>query len=321
LNICYTNRYNIFDDLLQLDKKTDEEKESMRENIMENYVTDQQDMNPLYIGIRKNCTQLEEILIFKELQEKKSSNPPSDEEKKQGGGSTDHHSFDNLLHSTLLSLFRHFENQYPSAFKLLEMKSPKPILMPELLKLLQITNMIKTTNKYGIYRFDNVSKKLLAFINSQFINTKDFIGKITGISNKLKVYEELSELPEVDISPDMTQEEETPCRIQFFIVAHNLILPSSYIGSDVELYDDIVHFFKKNTLFMSYSQTADLSTNIPLNTYEINFRNGVVQDLSYFNNHHQLHLHNITKFKKYMTYNNLELAVSIFIGLKEMMTK
>jgi hypothetical protein len=251
-----------------------------------------------------------------------------------GGSRQPNSEFDNLLKSTLVSLFNHFENEFASAFHLLEMKAPRPNLMPELLNLLQITNKVKNGGKYGVYRFDNddgVSRKLLSFINSQFTNTKEYIETIHGKDNKIQVYQELHNLPEVDMTND-TNNNDTKGHIQFFIVAHNLILPKTYTGLTLEFYNDISHFFKKNTLYMSYNEVITINTSntssisslteIPLTTYDIDFQTGKSTQLPYFTNDaSKIYLHDIVKFKKYMTYNHLELAVSIFIGLKEMISK
>ena len=226
------------------------------------------------------------------------------------------------LNDAMLPLFDYFRDMYDPIYSFLEMcihsymKNNKiKKVMPSLLNLLHIANNIPDNN-YGVYRIRNAN------------NTLSFIKNIVSSSKKVKdkdsFHKQISELPKISLSSLSNSNHASS--VNFFTVGTKIgnnitILPKNKINETV--YNELSFFDSKN-IYIVFSESPK---NIPMNVYDIDFNtvdssNPIIvdnMDDNYFNKHPGLFLDKLVKLKE--NFNDAELAMSIFITFKEIISK
>jgi hypothetical protein len=270
------------------------------------------------------------------------------------GGATK--ALDKSLGVAMGPLFDYFKVMFEPIYSLLESgiaqygrgaTNIKKVILPQLTTLLHICNNLnpkETTeggfNTYGVYRITNVDSEIVAFIKSLLGSTATYV---SGLPDKKAAYtfnKQLFKLPKVRLSslinrfdtgfknPDLIP------YIQFFVVGENLIMPDE--GKRAEFEEGVqvalVDFFKPEDLYIVCTDSDRISENIPMNMYQIDYDSVGVGDSAikienlpenYFNKNKERghHLDGLMSLAEYIVFNDAELALSIFIALKELMPK
>jgi hypothetical protein len=236
-------------------------------------------------------------------------------------------------------LFEYFRDVYDPVFTILDhsvqyitrlsVTSVKhnisPSIIPQLLKLLHISNNI---SEPGIYKITNTSKELVQFIELQ----QSYVLNYMEQTHDTTYREQINTLPKVTLSSYITKNVKSKGQkknymSQFFIVDSNLDIPykkdfiKDHGTHESNTHTALKNFFKKNTLYMSYS-----SDSTPMNAYELDFEkvdsnDSKLSTKSLVNNYFSK---NNYKLEDLLTpdkiYNQSVLALSVFVSFKEMMT-
>jgi len=239
-------------------------------------------------------------------------------------------------------LFDYFKVVYDPIYSFLEKNiqnyrtEKKEIIIPQLTTLLHISNNLED-KKYGVYRITNVDKELLEFIKFMINETKSHISKYNTDDKKSTFNRQIFKLPKVRLSSisdiafsNATYKDHTTLPfIQFFIMGANINhLPNHIPNTDTD--NAVKEFYTNDNIYMVYTDSKHIYENIPINVYDIDYStiddttNIKIENLTnnYFNiNKDSTFLEKILDITKYAAYNNTELALSIFIALKELMPK
>ena len=253
------------------------------------------------------------------------------------------------LGAAMNPLFDYFKVVYDPIYSFLE-KSIKEyqktnqIIIPQLTTLLHICNNLKA-DTYGVYRITNVDKELLEFIKFMINVTNQYIGTLRDDVNKNIFNKRLFKLPKVRLSSISDEKSIVTINknvykdptilpsIQFFIMGANIkyhTLPTLKLADNTE--EAIKKFYQEGNIYMVYTESQNISQNIPINVYDIDYNtvdvtttNIKIKNIpdNYFNTNKdrlsEIYLENILDIKQYIVYNDAELALSIFIALKELM--
>ena len=250
-------------------------------------------------------------------------------------------------------LFDYFKIVYDPIYTFLEesiqkyrAKNENKIIIPQLTTLLHICNNLNppniNTDKFITYRITNVDPELLKFIKAMIGATN---GKIESYSNddKNTFNKQLSKLPKVrlsSISDDalittnkIYKDPKSLPSIRFFTMKENIEYQPKGILSD-EIYNGVTDFFTENNIYIVYTNSENISEDIPINLYDIDYSginvtnkiiiskpsdNYLVKNKKLIEG--EIYFENLVKIKPYSVYNDAELALSIFIALKELMPK
>lgn len=248
-------------------------------------------------------------------------------------------------------LFEYFKVVYDPIYSMLEKSistymmsnnSNKTHILPQLLTLLEVCNRLPE-NKYGIYHINHIDKNVLSFYKVIIQNTKMEMDSLVNDDEKEMFRLRLFKLPKVRLSRTRRnttyykKSSEIPY-IQFFIVNENLTLPKekNFLNvptHSVEMYNAMDQFFRPSELYIVVADSSGvINTDIPMNVYEIdynavNIQQGTVpvDELkdNYFNqpreNKPDLYIDQLVTIDNNAIFNNAELSLSVFIGLKEYM--
>lgn len=230
----------------------------------------------------------------------------------------------------------------------------KRVIIPQLTTLLHICNNLnpseETTsglNTYGIYKITNVDPKIIEFVNSMLSSTAT---KLTTYKDDIQrniFNQQLFKLPKVRLTSLINKFEnaqtykdpETLPYIQFFTIGKNMTLIEKLKFIDPkkpemteDVFNAVTEFFTPTDLYIVCTKSDNEKQNIPMNMYEINFdevdvatKALTINNLpnNYFNKNKEppLFLENLVTIADYVVFNDAELALSIFISLKELMPK
>ena len=250
------------------------------------------------------------------------------------------------LGAAMNPLFDYFKVIYDPIYSFLQESiqkyrtEKKEIIIPQLTTLLHISNNLKDT-KYGVYRITNVDKELLEFIKFMINETKSHISKYNTDDKKSTFNKQIFKLPKVRLSSisdialsNATYKDPTTLPfIQFFIMGANINhLPIS--NTDTNKANAVKDFYQEGNIYMVYTDSKHIYENIPTNVYDIHYgevdvtTNIKIDNLpeNYFNKNKDstlsdTYLEKLLNITQYAAYNDAELALSIFIALKELMPK
>ena len=262
----------------------------------------------------------------------------------KGGGAA----LNKPLGMAMKPLFDYFKVVYDPIYTFLEESIKKyrannknKIIIPQLTSLLHICNNIKPSDTntsgghtYGVYRIINVNSELLQFINGMINETSNYISPLTDI-NKNTFNKQLFRLPKVRLSSlsnisNSTDKDYNNLYIQFFTMGANINLMSkSILKEDTD--NAIKEFYKEGNIYIVCTKSDNITEQIPINVHDIDYNKvDVSEDVkidnipeNYFNKNKdalsEIKLENLLDIKPYVVYNDTELALSIFIALKELM--
>lgn len=251
-------------------------------------------------------------------------------------------------------LFDYFKVVYDPIYSMLEKSmstymisknSNKTHILSQLLTLLEICNRLPE-NKYGVYHINHLDKNILALYKLIIQDTKMEINSLENDDEKEMFRLRLFKLPKVRLSTKNDPRRNTTYYkksseipyIQFFIVDENLTMPKekNFLNiptHSVELYNAIEQFFRSSELYIVVADSSGvINTDIPMNVYEIDYNTvDILQGTvpvdelkdNYFNqprdNKPDLYLDQLVTIDNNAIFNNAELSLSVFIGLKEYM--
>lgn len=250
-------------------------------------------------------------------------------------------------------LFDYFKVVYDPIYTMLEKsmskymisKNNKTHILPQLLTLLEVCNRLPE-NKYGVYHIKNIDKNVLALYKVIIQDTRMEMDSLVNDDEKEMFRLRLFKLPKVRLSTKNDPRRNTTYYkksseipyIQFFIVDENLAIPKekNFLNvptHSVEMYNAMGQFFRPSELYIVVADSSGvINTDIPMNVYEIdynavNIQQGTVpvDELkdNYFNqpreNKPELYLDQLVTIDNNGIFNNAELSLSVFIGLKEYM--
>lgn len=232
--------------------------------------------------------------------------------------------------------------------------SLKKVIIPQLTTLLHICNNLNPSNNttaglntYGIYKITNVDSTIIEFINSMLKSTITHISTYKDDIERNIFNEQLFKLPKVRLSSLVNKFEnintykdpDSLPYIQFFTVGGNINLISKEKFMDPskpemteQVFNSVTEFFTPTDLYILCTKSENVKQNIPMNIYQIDYDSIDVGDKSikinnipdnYFNKNKEpiLYLENLVTITDYVIFNDAELALSIFIALKELMPK
>ena len=130
------------------------------------------------------------------------------------------------------------------------------------------------------------------------------------------------------VNKETFREPDTIPYIQFLTVGGNINLNRSNIDEDVSV--ALNDYFNTRDLYILCTISENTSENIPMNMYQIDYNSIDVAEPSvkidnlqenYFNKNKnsEFHLEKLVTLSPYVVFNDAELALSIFIGFKELM--
>jgi hypothetical protein len=235
------------------------------------------------------------------------------------------------------------------------------VSIPGLLTLLHLCNNInreKTVNIdrdiYGIYRIRNLDNITLSFINNMLNSTATYLDKYSDPKDKNTFNKQIFTLPKVSLTTLLEKNAEgifsTKSTIipylQFVIVDNNLTIPSeddfvslTKPNRTTDIFRELKTYFTPNNLYIIFTKPENASEDIPMNLFDINFDDVNVEENSLkidnldnnmfnkvvkiadSNNENRLFLDKLVNLKEYVTFNDAELALSIFIAFKELAPK
>ena len=244
-------------------------------------------------------------------------------------------------------LFDYFKVIYDPIYgflekSIIEYRIKNQIIIPQLTTLLHICNNLKP-DTYGVYRITNVDLKLLDFIKFMINITSQHINTFTDPVDKNTFNKQIFKLPKVrlssisDIALITTNKiYKDPTKLpstQFFVMGANIkYLPNPIPNEDTNT--AVKEFYKEDNIYMVYTKSDNISQNIPINVYDIDYStigvsNNTTKIDTLQNNYFNINKDKLTDtyFEKllditqYSVYNDAELALSIFIAFKELMPK
>jgi hypothetical protein len=223
----------------------------------------------------------------------------------------------------------------------------KKVVIPQLTTVLHICNNLNPSenieggsNTFGIYKITNVEKEVIDFINNMLSSTSMYVDKFPDNKDKNIFNKQLFELPKVRLSSLLNKflnfntfkDPDTIPYIQFFTVGGNMELMSKdkFINQNKisePVFNAINEFFNKDDLYILCTKSENISENIPMNMYQIDYdsidisQTGIKIDnlvSNYFNKNRdpELYLENLVTISPYVVFNDAELALSIFLLFK-----
>jgi hypothetical protein len=174
--------------------------------------------------------------------------------------------------------------------------------------------MINETNKY-ISPLTNIDKN--TFNKQIFKLPKVRLSSLSNISNtnSNSMYKDSNNL------------------YQFFTMGSNInyhTLPSLKLADNTE--EAVKEFYKEGNIYIVCTKSDNITEQIPINVHDIDYNTIDVSENpikidnipeNYFNKNKdglsEIKLENLLDIKPYSVYNDTELALSIFIALKELM--
>ena len=257
------------------------------------------------------------------------SNLPQTVNLSSGGGSK-LTMFNKSLDSAMSPIFDHFKSLYDPIYSFLQKSvtaytkgdshNTKTNVIPLLLTLHHICSNIR---EHGMYRITNINNDILLFVNHIITHTEKNTNK--------KINKQLLTLPKVYLSTlfNKTSTYKPPTSIpyvQLFTYENNLNIQQNDLTKNTEINNELKSFFNKKDVYILNSQSSQLNKNIPITLYEIDFSkidmytpNIKIKKLenNFLNTKTpDLFLDNLISLKN-VTFNNAELALSIFIAFKE----
>ena len=281
---------------------------------------------------------------------------PDNPSKVISGGGTQ--ALDKPIGIAMQPMYDYFKVVYDPIYSLLDTNlskyaknnsNTKKVVIPQLTTVLHICNNLKPGESaeggghtYGIYRITNVDEEIISFFNKMLGSTNEYVSKFQDDKNKNIFNKQLFELPKVRLSSLLNKflnsgaflDPESIPYIQFFTVGGNMNLMTKEEKdkkSDIkeEVFTAVEDFFKPTDLYILCTKSENISENIPMNLYEINYDDISPSSVSfkidnlpenYFNKEEtkklELHLENLVKISPYVVFNDAELALSIFILFK-----
>lgn len=249
----------------------------------------------------------------------------------KGGGISKLTVFNKPLDAAMSPIFDHFKSLYDPIYSFLQKSvttytkgdshNTKTNVIPLLLTLHHICSNIR---EYGMYRIININNDILLFLNH--------IIKHTEKNTNKEINKQLLTLPKVYLSTlfNKSNTYKPPTSIpyiQLFTYENNLNIQSNDLTKNTEINNQLKSFFnKKDVYILNNSSNTQLNKNIPITLYEIDFSkidlytpNIKINKLenNFLNTKTpDLFLDNLISLKN-VTFNNAELALSIFIAFKE----
>jgi len=261
------------------------------------------------------------------------------------------------LHNGMTPLFDYFLKFYDPVYGFLQenlntmkkdttLKTKLPYLLPDLLRILHITNNL--SNKETIYQITNVNPSVIEFIKQQLKFTTEKHNKFANTKNRNTFIENIQTLPQTSLSDvRLTMNSrlantttKTPY-IQFFVVGENLTLidenefdkhsgitPARNISKG--LYSATTDFFTQNNLYICVTdnpKNEKISMNLNMiDCSKVQTNNTLSIDTlsdNYFNKNKitvaDLTLDKLVEIKKDSIFNSAELALSILLLFKSKM--
>ena len=215
----------------------------------------------------------------------------------------------------MMPLFDYFKELYDPIYSFLEKsinsykkKTKRSVLL--LLRLLHICNNIpKSPDKHGVYRIINIDNSVLFFINHMINATNKKLKKKTT-AYKDTFNKQIYKLPKVRLSTLLHSRKNDD------ILPHFKFLR---LDKNLHLDSDKYTFFNKKDLYIVYNEFNNYE-DTPMNQYEIDFKTIDSSDthipIKKLDSNPDL-LDNISTITS--TFNDAELALSIFIRLKEIL--
>ena len=260
----------------------------------------------------------------------------------KGGGAA----LNKPLGMAMKPLFDYFKVVYDPIYTFLENSiraNKNNIVIPQLTTLLHICNNLNPSDTnisgghtYGVYRIINVDSELLQFINNMINETSKYISPLTDI-DKNTFNKQLFRLPKVRLSSlsntasNSTYKDSNNIYIQFFTMGTNINIMSKSILKE-ELNNAVKEFYKEDNIYIVCTKSDNITEQIPINVYDIDYSLVDVSNNTtnidnipenYFNKNKDMlsdiYFENLLDIKPYTVYNDTELALSIFIALKELM--
>ncbi len=262
------------------------------------------------------------------------------------------------LQQAMYPLFDYFKVMFNPVYDFLEstilQTDINTIKIPNLLTILHICNNLIPTDTnysgnhtYGVYRIDNVPDDILLYFKTQLQHTESFIQEFKE-ENQFIFKKQLFKLPKVRLSSliskngglaTYSQQDSLPY-IQFFILNENMTIPDSdtffkrHKNITDKTYEAINEFFISNSLYIVCTDSDHIYEDIPLNVHTIDYNliditktllqiNNIPNN--YFNDYKkkeikpELFLDKVIDLKENTVFNDAELALSIFILLKQLM--
>lgn len=267
---------------------------------------------------------------------------------------------DKPLGVAMKPFFEYFKNVYDPIYTLIDdsltsqsngSDKTQKVVIPLLTTLLYICNNLNPSetnnsgaNKYGIYKVTNIDMTVIKFLNDMLGSTQKYIDQFQGDNTKKNIFnQQLFKLPKVRLTSllnktlnSLAKNSDDMPYIQFFTVGGNMELMSQdelkKIDKGDEVFNAINDFFTKDNIYIVCTKSGNISEDIPMNLYEINYelididQKGIKIDNildNYFNKNKEpaMYLEKLVKLTPYVVFNDAELALSIFIAFKELMPK
>ena len=245
------------------------------------------------------------------------------------GGGSKLHMFNKPIDSAMSPIFDKFKSLYDPIYSFLEKSvttytkgdshNTKTNVIPLLLTLHHICSNI---HEHGMYRIININNDIVLFVNHIITHTEKNTNK--------ELNKQLVRLPKVYLSTlfNKTSTYKPPTSIpyiQLFTYENNLNIQSNDLTKNTEINNELKSFFNKKDVYI-LNRSSELNKNIPIALYEIDFSkidlytpNIKIKKLhnNFLNTKNpDLFLDNLISLKN-VTFNNAELALSIFIAFKE----
>jgi hypothetical protein len=257
---------------------------------------------------------------------------------------------DGPLRSAMLPLFHYFKVVFDPIYGLVESwvagegkNTLKQIILPQLTTVLHICNNINPApvptsdkNTYGVYKITNIDKDVVDFFTRILRSTETYVSGLADDRIKGIFMKQIFNLPKVRLTsllPKSGDEYKDPAEIsyiQFFTVGGNMILNAKGDGTPDSV-QAINEFFTPNELYITCtSSKSGTQLEIPMNLYEIDYSEVNIADAApaiitpdnYFNKNKReppLLLENMVTLTDRVIFNDAELALSIFVALKQLM--
>jgi len=263
------------------------------------------------------------------------------------------------LGQAMLPLFDYFKVMYDPIYSFLQnaSQSPKKKLFPQLITMLHICNTFYlntdknvSKNKYGVYHIKNIPGELRTFFKDQLKATTLYLSELTQKEQKDTFKQQLFKLPKVRLSslitntgdPARSSSQNSIPYIQFLLAGTNLTVPDLATFKkktnqrfDSKIQEQLTKLFTDDELFLIYTDSLNSFEYIPMKLFEIDYNTvSITENIIPILEDYSKEFKDITEMEKetlyldqlcdidpYVTYNDAELALSIFIALKERMPK
>lgn len=261
------------------------------------------------------------------------------------------------LGQAMLPVFRYLQMLFDPIYGILEQittSSAKKTILPHLLTLLHLCNEFNsptTKLEFGLYHLKNIPQPLLVFLRDHLKETEHYVLDMKSDTEREVFQRQLFHLPKVRLRsmirnngalPTM-KDRETVYHIQFYITGENLLLPEEIEFKkknptvDTKTYDSLNDELKPSSVFICYTDSFTTTDNIPFNFFQINYEDIKINESGIKVESFSPKLDQLVKdgmlpensakvdklltIKPYSIYNDAELALSVLMGLKELMPK